>query len=173
MSNIQVSKLTNANVYLNGVSFLGRAEEVTLPDVAAKMVEHKSLGMVGSVELPSGFEKMEARIKWNSMYPDAMKTTSNPFKSASFQVRSSLEVYNSQGRVAEQPVVAYFTGQIKKVPMGAFKQHDNVELESTFTVTYCKLEINGEEILELDVLANIFKVNGQDVLATYRNNIGG
>jgi hypothetical protein len=35
MSKISVNKLYNANVYLNGTSFLGRAEEVTLPKVKA------------------------------------------------------------------------------------------------------------------------------------------
>ena len=57
--------------------------------------------------------------------------------------------------------------------MGNFKQHDNVELTSMLTVTYVKQVINGEDVIEIDVLANIFKVNGVDVLAQYRNNIGG
>ena len=50
MSKIKINKLTNANVYMNGVNLLGRAEEVQLPQIKHKMAEHKALGMVGSAE---------------------------------------------------------------------------------------------------------------------------
>ena len=33
--------------------------------------------------------------------------------------------------------------------------------------------IDGDEVLELDYLANIFRVGGEDMLETYRANIGG
>jgi ferredoxin--NADP+ reductase len=41
MSKIKINKLTNANVYMNGVNLLGRAEEVQLPQIKHKMAEHK------------------------------------------------------------------------------------------------------------------------------------
>lgn len=173
MSNIAINRVTNANIYLDGKSLLGRAEEVNLPDVKYKMSEHKALGMVGSIEVWSGIEKMEASIKWNSIYADVLKKTSNPFSALKIQVRADVEGYNSQGRVSEVPSVTYLTGQFKNAPMGNFKQHDNVELTSMLSVTYVKQVINGEDVIEIDVLANIFKVNGVDVLAQYRNNIGG
>ncbi|MCB5649857.1 phage major tail tube protein [Bifidobacterium breve] len=36
-----------------------------------------------------------------------------------------------------------------------------------------KQVVDGETLLELDYMANIFRVNGVDQLSTYRNNIGG
>jgi uncharacterized protein len=173
MAQISVKKLTNANVYVNGSSFLGKAAEIDLPKITAVMAEHQALGMVGKIDLPSGFEKMEARIKWNSMYPDAMKRMANPFEMVSLQCRSSLEDYTAGGRTGEQAVVCFMKAQFKEVPMGNFKQHENVELESQLTVTYVKLEIGGEVIVEFDALANIYKVGGEDILAQYRANIGG
>jgi len=35
-----------------------------------------------------------------------------------------------------------------------------------------KQTLAGKEILFVDVLANIYRVNGQDVLQKYRTNIG-
>lgn len=172
MASIAINRLTNANVYLNGTSLLGRAEEINLPAIKHKMVEHKALGMVGAAEFFAGIEKMEAKIKWNSFYPDVMKGAANPFQTVNFQTRSSLETYNSAGRIEEVPVVCYMTAAYKDFPMGNFKQHDNVEVESNLSVYYCKLEINGEVIMEIDVLANIYKVDGNDVLAQYRANLG-
>ncbi|MEW5885479.1 MAG: phage major tail tube protein [Pseudomonadota bacterium] len=173
MSKINIHRLTNANVYLDGGSMLGRAEEVELPVLKAKMAEHKALGMVGSIEAYAGFEKLEGKIKWSSLYPEALKKTANPFASVQLQLRASVEVYSSAGRSQELPLVALLTVTFKSLPGGGYKQHENVELESEFTATYMKLTVGGEDIMEIDALANIYKAAGQDVLATYRTHIGG
>jgi P2 family phage contractile tail tube protein len=169
---LTIKKMTNANVYLDGNSLLGKAEEISLPDLSGKMVEHKALGMVGTTEFWAGLEKMESKIKWNSMYPDVMKKSANPVKAWKLQLRSSLEEHTSEGRIAQDPVVCFMTGTFKKQPGGNFKQHDNVELESMVNVSYIKLEIKGEVIYEVDVLANIFIVAGEDILTQYRSNLG-
>jgi hypothetical protein len=41
---ISVNKLTNANIYIDGNSLLGKASEIDLPKITAKMAEHKALG---------------------------------------------------------------------------------------------------------------------------------
>lgn len=173
MAKIQVNRLTNANIYLDGANLLGRAEEVKLPEVTAKMAEHKGLGLVGMAEFPSGIDKLEATIKWASLYPEVMRKAGNPFRAVQLQVRASLDEYASQGRIGETPVICHLTGTFKKFPMGSFKQHENAEYETTLSITYVKLIVGVDEILELDVLANIYKVGGEDILATYRRNIGG
>ena len=168
---VTVNRLTNANVYLEGGSMLGKVEEIKLPDVSIKMVEHKALGMVCTIELPSGIDKMEGEIKWSSFYRDVMLKVGNPFKFLSLQVRGNLETYSSQGRVAEVKVVVYLTVAFKKIPGGTFKQHDNVENQTGFSCYYMKQTIDGEDILEIDAMSNIYKVGGEDVLLTYRANI--
>lgn len=99
MSKIEINRITNANIYLDGTNLLGRAEEVKLPDVSMIMQEHKALG--------------------------------------------------------------------------TFKQHENAEFSSSFTCTYIRQVLDGEELLQLDYLANIFRVGGVDQLTDYRINIGG
>lgn len=170
---IQINSITNANVYMNGSSLLGRAEEIKLPDIVAMMTERKALGMVGKIELPTGFDKMEGEIKWNSYYEDAAVVTANPFASVQLQCRSSIEVFSSQGRIDELPMVTYLTVMFKKNALGNYKQHDPAEFTSGFTSTYIKQVVSGREIIELDYMANIFRVDGQDMLANYRSNIGG
>lgn len=170
---IEVNRLTNANVYVDGNSQLGKAEEVNLPDITFMLSEHKALGMVGKVELFSGVDKLEATIKWNAFYADVLKKFANPRKVMKIQVRSSLETYDSEGLKAEVPCVAYLTVQSKNFPAGNYKQHDNVEATSKLTCTAYKLEIDGQEVINYDALANIYSVDGEDLLATYRANIGG
>jgi hypothetical protein len=173
MAKIEINRLTNANVYIDGASFLGRAEEVELPDIKHKMEEHLALGMIGTLEAWSGIEKMTAKFKWSSFYKEVMAKSANPFKSVQIQVRGSLETYATAGRIAETPVVAHLIGQFKSIPMGNYKQHKNVEQTNEMAVHYAKLVVDGAEVFEFDALANIYKVNGQDMLANYRANIGG
>ena len=165
MSKIKINKLTNANVYMNGVNLLGRAEEVQLPQIKHKMAEHKALGMVGSAEFFSGIDKLESKIKWNALYPEVLLAAANPFTATMIQVRASLETYNSTGRIEEVPATAILIGTIKP--------HENAEYETTMSVTYAKLVVNKVEIFEIDVLQNIYKVNLVDMLSTFKKNIGG
>jgi uncharacterized protein len=145
---IEINRITNANIYVNGNSLLGRAEEIKLPDISAIMQEHKALGMVG-------------------------KIVANPFKAVQLQCRSSIETYGAQGRIQEVSLVTFLTVMFKRNPLGTYKQHDNAEFGSSFSATYIKQVVDGEEVLELDYLANIFRVGGEDMLADYRSNIGG
>lgn len=173
MAQIEVKRITNANVYVDGNSLLGKVDECKLPEVKVTMAEHKALGMQGKLEFPSGIDKLEATFKWNSLYDDILLKVANPYKAAAVQLRGSLETYSNDGRIAQVPVVAYLTGVFNKFPLGGFKQHDNVEAETTMSVTYCKLELDGKTIIEFDALANIYKAGDTDLLETYKQNIGG
>lgn len=100
---IAIQKINNANIYLDGESFMGRAEEVTLPKVVTKFVEHQGLGMHGTLELPVGLDKMEAKVKWGNVYTEVLRKAANPYESRTIMVRSSAEIYTNQGRIAEFP----------------------------------------------------------------------
>ena len=172
MSKIEINKLTNANVYLNGTNLLGRAEEVQLPQIKHKMAEHKALGMIGSAEFFAGIDKLECKIKWNALYPDVLRTCANPFLAAMIQVRANLETYNGTGRIEEVPATAFIIGTFKEFPLGNIKPHENAEYETTMAVTYAKVIVNKQEIFEIDVLQNIYKVGPIDVLSLFKKNVG-
>jgi len=174
MANVLIHRITNANVYMDGANLLGRAEEIQLPQVKVKMAEHKALGMVGTIRAFAGIEALEGKIKWASLYPDVLKKAANPFRSAQLQVRGSLEDWTTPiGRNAEKPVVAVMSVLFKTFPLGSYKQHENVEVETEFDAWHIKLSVAGQSILEVDVAANIYKAAGVDMLAAYRANIGG
>ena len=128
--NIQINSLTNANIYIDGVGLLGRAEEIEIANPKHKMIDYKGLGMAGTAEFWAGVDKLEAKIKWASVYPTALTISTRPFTSHSFQVRGSLEQYTSQGRTAELPVVHLMTGVFKDAGGPVFRQHEMVETTS-------------------------------------------
>jgi P2 family phage contractile tail tube protein len=169
---IQINKLTNASVFVDGVGFLGQAMEVDLPEITQKMADHVALGMIGTIEMPSGVDKMEATIRWNALYPAVVEKFANPYKSLSLQIRGSLETYEAGGRIGQTPVVIFMRGTSKTHQIGNFRQHENVELENQLAVMYVRIEIGGVEKLELDMTANIYRVNGVDIAQEYKTNIG-
>jgi P2 family phage contractile tail tube protein len=172
MGRVAVNRVTNANVYLNGVSLLGMAEEVTVGRPKAKMTDHKGLGMVGNVEFPAGLEKVEFKIKWASFYPTPELQLGSPWRVNSYQVRANVETYGPTGLVAQVPLIWLLTGATKEFGDVNLKKHESADFTTVFAAYYFKEILNGVEIMEYDVLANIFVVDGVDQLEQFRNNLG-
>ncbi|MBH8611952.1 phage major tail tube protein [Pseudomonas mohnii] len=172
MAGFNAHRITNAAVYLDGASFFGRCEEIDLGTVKTVMSDFQGLGMVGLIELPDGLDKLEGKIVWNSKYIDAAKKMATPFKTVQLQCRSNIQVFNSAGLVDEIPLVTLMTVMFKEYSLGSYKPRDPSKFEAPFSATYVRQMLNGEEVVLLDYLANIFKVGGQDQLSKYRQNIG-
>lgn len=170
---IEISRVFNARVYIDGTDFIAKAEEVDLPKVKFKFADTGGLGLYGEAELPTGLDKLEARLKFNSMYPEFVAIAADPFTARTVIVRASKQDWTTQGMVREVPLKAELRGFFKESDSGKFKKANASEMEATMSLYYYKLEIDGNEVLEIDVFNNIYKVYGEDKLATYKNNIGG
>ncbi len=171
--NIQINSLANANVYIDGVGLLGRAEEIEIPQPRHKMIDYKGLGMAGTAELWGGVDKLEARVRWASFDPQALAIAASPFQTHSFQVRGDLQQYTSQGRSAELPVVYLMTGVFKDTGSATFRHQAMVETHSVVSVYHCELYVAGTQIYLYDVFANLYVVGGVDQLSAFRVNLGG
>jgi P2 family phage contractile tail tube protein len=125
------------------------------------------------MELPAGLDKMEARIKFNSIYADFIALASNPFVLRTIIVRASKQDWDQRGVAREVPVKAELRGFFKEFDTGKVKARDAAEAEATISVVYYRLEVDGREVVEVDVMNNIYKVEGRDILQNYRANLGG
>lgn len=172
MGKASINKMTGANVYVGGNSLLGKTSEITLPEITSKVIEHASTGMLGTAELFAGVEAMEMTIKWSSFYSDTFREVADPTKAVTMQIRGNLETFEGGGKSTEVAYVVNVVGTPKKFPTGSFTQHENAEFESSFSINSIKIESGGTAIMEFDVFANIYKVNGIDIMQTYRNNLG-
>ena len=168
---VAVDRITNANIYIDGVGMLGRAEEVEVVWPKAKMADHKGLGMAGTAEFPAGIDKLEAKLKWISLYPEVLSAMSI-FASHQLQVRASKETYTSQGRTLELPVVLLMTAQFKDGGPLHFKHHEQVDFPTALVVYHCEYYVGGAQYLLYDVLSNLYVVNNVDQLANFRANLG-
>lgn len=170
--NLQINSLYNVNVYVDGVSYLGRCEEVDVPFPKSTPGDYKGLGMAGEAELPMGFGKLEGRIKWKSFDAQVMSLVVNPFAFHMFQFRGSVDQITAFGRAAQLPVVLLLTGWIKDPDKLQFKHQAAVENTSTLAIQHSELTIGALQIFMYDVFANVFTVNGVDQLAQFNANLG-
>ena len=111
MSNngIEIHKITEGVVYLDGKSMLGKCESVDMPELKFLFEEFKALGMIGKMELPTnGVDKLEGKMKMNSLYADVARQLT-PFRARQIQVRSSVSVHTNMGRTAEVPLVTFLS----------------------------------------------------------------
>lgn len=167
---ITVNRITNGNVYINGNTLLGKVEEFTAPEVKAKMSDHNALGMMGVASFMSGIEKLEGTIKWNSIYADAVSRIGDFRNPIRLMIRANVEVQGSSGLQNEVNLTIYMQATFSSLPSAGFKKSDNVELTSSFTATSYKMEMDGVTVFEFDALANIYTVDGVDLLANFRAN---
>lgn len=168
----KIVRMTNGILFIDGQCTYGIVEEVNNPEVKAKMSDHKVLGMNGTIELSSGLDKMEASFKLNGPSEDVSAMATDVKTPHSFVFRGNAEYYVGDKKVAERPYVASWNGTFKNAKMGDQKQHENTELTYTINVSYAKLTINGVVKFEIDIINNIHKSNGVDLLATYKQNVG-
>ena len=169
---VQINQIVNANIYMDGNSLLGKAKEFKLSDIEFEQIEHKGLGMHGTIKLPAGMNAIESEVIWDSFYPEVRAKAYNPYKNVQLMARSNLQVFDARGLAAEVPMITIMNVAFSKTTGGSLKNKEATEHSDTFQVYSIKQMVDGKEILFIDVFANIYRVNGQDVLQKYRTNIG-
>ena len=168
----KLNAIYNANVYIDGNNLLGKAAEITAPEIEFTMDAVTGLGLFGTIKLPSGMEALEAEMTWNSFYPEVAARSRNPFKSAQLMIRSNLQTFDAAGLEKEVPMVTTMTGTFGKDSLGGFKPKEKAEFSSTFQVNEVRQVADGRELFYYNAFTNTLRVDGQDVLSQMRKNIG-
>jgi P2 family phage contractile tail tube protein len=165
-----INRITNANAYLDGTTLIGRLEEIELPSIKFTTDDVKNLGLFATIEMTSGLDKMEAKLKWNAVYGDNFKAES-PLKSVSLTIKSNMKSQGAAGVLKNIPVTVTISGVFKEIPLGTLKGQEKIDgLQHVMTVYYVKLEEDGKQIYEVDVFNNIIKFGSEDILNEFRLN---
>lgn len=165
-----INSITNGNAYLNGNKLAGKIEELELPAIKLKMEDVSALGMFSDTEIPVGMEKMEAKFKWNSIYPEHWKAEA-PFKTCRMIVKSDMVVNGPQGQQEHKAVTVTIAGTFKEFPLGSIKPGAKQDgLEHLMAVSYVKLEVAKEVVYEVDVFNNVYKQGNTDLLSFFKAN---
>ena len=150
-------KLKYLNTFLDGVSYLGVIESVTLPKLTRKLENYRGGGMSGSAPVDLGLDD----AIWSLF--GAVGTGTLLRFAGSYQ-------RDDTGETVAVEVETRF--KVKEVDNGESKQGEDTSSKLSLVCTYYKLTMNGKELVEIDVLNMIEKVNGVDRLDQHRRNIG-
>ena len=160
--------LKNFNLFVDGRGYAGRAEEVSPPKLALKTEEFRGGGMDAPAVIDLGMEKLESSFTLVEYDPEILKqfglVSGN---SVQITLRGALVDDNTT-----TPMVIGLRGMFTELDMGKFKAGDKATLQCSVACRYYSLEIDGQNIVEIDVDNMVRKIDGQDVLADIRSALG-
>lgn len=161
--------LKDFNVFNDGQSYLGLCTELTLPKLTRKMEEFSAAG-VGPVKLDMGSEPLEIEHSYGGIMPDILAQFGAP-KIDAVMLRFA-GAYQRDDTAEVDAVEIVVRGRHEEIDQGSAKKGDVTEKKIKSALTYYKEMINGQDIIEIDLLNKIFIVNGVDIYAAHRRAMG-
>lgn len=146
MSDMPRYILRNCTIFADRISKIGQASEITLPVPTEKVEELRNAGMVMPIDVPMGFEKIEASFKMSGFDPQVITLFG-------LQVGVEREFMVTGALVHEDGTVinatAYIRGRLIKNDHGSWKPGDMAENDYQITLRYYRLEVGGNVLLEM------------------------
>ncbi|EPJ82434.1 phage major tail tube protein [Pseudomonas carnis] len=165
-------KLKNLNLFNDGNSYLGLVKSLTLPALGRKMEAYRGGGMNGPVKADLGMSDDGIQFEWKTGGLDLISLRQfGAVNASSVALRfSGPYQQDDTGEVSNVEVVV--RGRHETIEMGDAQPGEDTEHSMTTTCSYYKLTVDGEEIIEIDLLNFVEKVNGVDMLEKHRTGMG-
>ncbi|CAN0621023.1 conserved protein of unknown function [Burkholderia multivorans] len=163
-------KLKGFNLFQNGENFVGQIAEVTLPKLTRKMEDWQGSGMSGPIKVDFGNEGIQ--MEWTA--GGFMKSVLKQYgitKHDGVLLRFA-GGYRAEDADGEDAVEIIVKGRHSEIDPGTAKAKEDTAFKVTTVASYYKLSVNGEELIEIDFINMIEKINGTDLLASLRTAIG-
>lgn len=165
-------KLKNMNLFNDGNSHVGVAKTITLPKLVRKTEDLRAAGMNAEVAADLGMdgtalvlEHTYAGIEYQSYRQFGIsKADGVPLRFAGAYQR------DDTGEVDAVEVVC--RGRHTEIDPGNSEPGADTEHKVTTRLTYYKLTVNGEVLVEIDILNFVEIVDGVDRLAEQRAALG-
>lgn len=168
----EITELVHSyNMYGEGAESIGVTSSVKYPDLDVMTVTVSGSGVLGEYEAPAvgHFPSMQAEIAFRGA-KEAVGTL-NEGDAVNYTLRASVQVRDTDGKIDQKPLRTVFKGTVNKVSSIEVKQANAIDVTASIEVQYMKIEYDGNELLEIDKLNYVYKVNGKDALEKVRANI--
>lgn len=154
------------NLYIDGESYAGKADTITLPPLNFVVEAHRAGGMDGSKEIELGMEAMSVSMVVSDYDPRlaALMGTDG----VAIVARGSVQ---AQGAAAE-PVVINMRGLFKGLEFAAWQGGAKSTKTITAALDYFRYRQNDQEVCEIDLINMVRRFGGVDQLEAHRANIG-
>ncbi|MBB6153712.1 hypothetical protein HDC30_000906 [Pseudomonas sp. JAI115] len=165
-------KLKNLNLFNDGHSYLGVCKSLTLPALGRKMESYRGGGMNGPVKADLGFSDDGIQLEWKTGGLDLISLRQFGMVKASGVLLRFTGAFQQDDTEEMSNVEIVVRGRHETIEMGEAQPGEDTEHAITTTCSYYKLTVDGEDIIEIDLLNFIEKVDGVDMLAKQRNALG-
>lgn len=158
--------LKNFGCFYNGESWLGKVPEIALPKIALKTEQYRGGGMLGEVDIAMGVEKLELEMTMGGLLVGALRSfTMAGVDRNLFRFVGAYQEDVGGGVLAAELVVR---GLQTEFDPGSAKTGDKSELKTKWTASYLKWIVSGRTEIEIDMINNVFLVDGIDQMAAVR-----
>ncbi|KVS16182.1 phage major tail tube protein [Burkholderia vietnamiensis] len=163
-------KLKNFNLFQNGENFAGQIAEVALPKLSRKMEAWRGGGTNGPIDIDQGQEAIT--FEWTAGgFIKSVLAQYGTLKHDGVQLRFA-GAYRAEDSTKHDAIEIVVRGRHKEVDFGNAKPGDDTAFKVSTTCSYYKLTVNGETLVEIDLINMVEVVNGDDLLADLRSAIG-
>lgn len=165
-------KLINFRVYQDGDDLLG-ISDVTLPKLDSITETVKGAGLAGEIDDPTigHFGSMELELNWRSLVKSNI-VLAKP-TGVHLDLRGACQGHDSAKNVLKtMPVKIVVEGTPKSTDLGKLDMGATTDTKNTIEVTYIKITVDGETVLEIDKFNYICVIGGVDYMADIRDALG-
>lgn len=138
--------LFNCNMSINGVDMAGQVAEFSLPKITKKTEEIRNCGMQYPIEVPLGYEKLEASFETQALDP-LLLAQANFSYGVPLLVTMSGALRHDTGGVTS--ATAAMRAAFKSTDFGSFKPGDLATIKYELSINEIALEIGGVPIFLL------------------------
>lgn len=163
--------LTNFTAWEDAVNFLGIVD-VELPSFESLSESIRGAGIAGEYDavVKGHFGAQKVKINWKTVTPES--ATLNEPKVFALDFRGNQQIFEPLNGYIDQDVAV----KTRCVPInytpGKFGVAAGTETANEFEVHYIKLIVGGKTLIEYDKFNFVYVVNGNDVMASVRANLG-
>ena len=165
-------KLKNLMLFNDGNSYLGVVKSITLPPLTRKMEAYRGGGMNGPVKADLGFSDDGIQFEWKTGGLDLISLKQFAMVNASGVALRFTGAFEQDDTGEVSAVEVVVRGRHETIEMGDAQPGEDTEHSMTTTCSYYKLTVDGEEIIEIDLLNFVENVNGVDMLEKHRTGMG-
>ena len=160
--------LKNFNLFIDGRGYVGKVEEVNPPKLNIKTEEFRAGGMDSPVMVDMGVEKLEGSFTLLEYDKDVLKQFGLVSGNAvQVTIRGAL-----QDDTTVSPIIIKLRGMYTEMDMGKISAGEKGTLQCTIACRYYSLEIDGQQLIEIDIDNMTRKIGGQDKMIDVRKALG-
>lgn len=165
-------KLKNMNLFNDANSYLGVAKSATPPPLSRKMEGYRGGGMNGPVKADLGWSDDGIQFEWTLGGVDLIVLKQFGAVKADGVMLRWVGAFQQDdtGEVAAVEIVV--RGRHETIDMGEATPGEDTEHKITTTCSYYKLVVNGEVLIEVDLLNFIEIIDNVDMLEAQRKALG-